>query len=66
MKLVINYIIKNLLLLYDMTNDSQIVFEKNLENYKEFDKYIIFSYDEKKLPSYLFGCDNNIDKKCIY
>ena len=57
---------KNLLLLYDMTNDSQIVFEKNLSNYKEFDKYIIFSYDEKKLPPYLFGCDNNIDNNCIY
>jgi len=57
---------KNLLLLYDMSNDSQIVFEKNLENYKEFDKYIIFSYDEKKLPPYLFGCDNNIDNNTIY
>ena len=57
---------KNLLLLYDMSNDSQIVFEKNLQIYKEFDKYIIFTYDEKKLPPYMFGCDNNIDNKSIY
>ena len=57
---------KNLLLLYDMSNDSQIVFEKNLENYKEYDNYIIFTYDEKKLPPYLFGCDNNIDNECKY
>lgn len=56
----------NLLLLYDMTNDSQIVFEKNLENYKEYNKYIIFSYEEKKLPPYLFGCDNSIDNNCTY
>jgi len=57
---------KNLLLLYDMSNDSQIVFEKNLQIYKEFDKYIIFTYEEKKLPPYMFGCDNNIDNKCKY
>lgn len=60
------YYKKNLLLLYDMSNDSQIVFEKNLQIYKEFDKYIIFTYEEKKIPPYMFGCDNNIDNKSIY
>lgn len=60
------YYKKNLLLLYDMSNDSQIVFEKNLQIYKEFDKYIIFTYEEKKIPPYMFGCDNNIDNKSNY
>lgn len=57
---------KNLILLYDLSNDSQIVFEKNLENYKEYENHIIFSYNEKKLPPYLFGCDNIVDNITKY
>lgn len=60
------YCKKEIILLYDMSNDSQLVFEKNLQIYKEYDKYIIFSYEEKKLPPYMFGCDNNNDNKSIY
>tara|TARA_B110000858_G_scaffold144204_1_gene163754 strand:- start:3535 stop:4041 length:507 start_codon:yes stop_codon:yes gene_type:complete len=56
----------NLILLYDLSNDCQLVIEKDLENYKELNKNIIFCYNEKKLPPYLFGCDNMIDNNTKY
>jgi len=56
----------NLILLYDLSNDCQLVLEKELENYKEFNNHIIFCYNEKKLPPYLFGCDYEINNKINY
>ena len=57
---------KNLILLYDTTNDSQIIYEKTLENYNETNNLLTLCYNEKKLPPYMYGCDNNYDNKMIY
>tara|TARA_Y100000389_G_C17426572_1_gene499896 strand:- start:437 stop:940 length:504 start_codon:yes stop_codon:yes gene_type:complete len=56
----------NLILTYDNTNDNQILYEKKLLNMKENNNNLIIIYNEKRLPSYMYGCDDKIDLKTNY
>ena len=50
--------------LYDLTNDNQIVYSRQIENDKIINnKYFIIALNEIKLPSHLFACTNDIDFK---
>ena len=57
----------NLSYVYDLSNDSQYVFLRKLENsqIKTMDKYDLYgiALNEMKMQTYLFGCANNIENK---
>jgi len=57
----------NLSYVYDLSNDSQYVYLRKLENSKiktinNYDLYGI-ALNEMKMQTYLFGCGNNIDNR---
>lgn len=57
----------NLSYVYDLSNDSQYVYLRKLENsqIKSIDKYNLYgiALNEMKMQTYLFGCANNIDNR---
>jgi hypothetical protein len=61
-----SYYRNNLIYTYDLTNDSQYVNEKKLENYIISDNMAIMLYNDLKYPPYMFGCTNNIDHEIEY
>ena len=62
----IDFYKNNLILTYDNSNDNQILYEKKLLNMKENNNNLIIIYNEKRLPSYMYGCDDKIDLKTKY
>lgn len=57
----------NLSYVYDLSNDSQFVYLRKLENteIKNINNYDLYgiALNEMKMQTYLFGCGNNIDNK---
>ena len=57
----------NLSYVYDLSNDSQYLYLRKLENsqIKSMDKFDLYgiALNEMKMQTYLFGCANNIDNK---
>lgn len=57
----------NLSYVYDLSNDSQYVYLRKLENsqIKTMEKYDLYgiALNEMKMQTYLFGCSNNIENK---
>lgn len=57
----------NLSYVYDLSNDSQYVYLRKLENsqIKTINEYNLYgiALNEMKMQTYLFGCANNIDNR---
>jgi hypothetical protein len=60
----------NLSYVYDLSNDSQYVYLRKLENtkIKKINNYELYgiALNEMKMQTYLFGCGNDIDNKEEY
>jgi len=51
---------------YDLTNDSQYVYTRKLENIDKINEdFYVLVYNEIKLPTYTFACTNDINYKQI-
>jgi len=60
------FYLNNLSYTYDLTNDSQIVSEKVLQNINNINNNLILTYYENKYPTYIFPCTNDIDHSVEY
>jgi len=56
----------NLSYVYDLSNDSQYVFLRKLENIDEKTNIYALSFNEMKMQTHSFPCTNDIDNKIIY
>jgi len=60
------YYRNNYTYLYDLSNDSQYVYIRKLENIDIINnKYYLLLFNEIKLPTHNFACSNDIDNKSI-
>ena len=56
----------NLSYVYDLSNDSQYVFLRKLENIDEKNNLYCLAFNEMKMQTHSFACTNDIDNKIIY
>jgi len=56
----------NLSYVYDLSNDSQYVFLRKLENIDEKTNIYALSFNEMKMQTHSFPCTNDIDNKITY
>jgi len=65
---LIYYNKNNLTYIYDLSNDSQYLYFRKLENMKEINNNSFYglAFNEMKMQSYYFPCTNDIDNKSEY
>lgn len=51
---------------YEVSNDNQIVFTKDIVDHDSFDNIEVLTYKYCKIPTYMFPCVNDIDEKVEY
>lgn len=56
----------NLCYVYDLSNDSQYLYLRKLENNKDYNKFYALAFNEMKMQSHSFACTNDIDSRCEY
>jgi hypothetical protein len=56
----------NLCYVYDLSNDSQYLYLRKLENNHDYNKLYGLAFNEMKMQSHSFACTNEIDNKCEY
>jgi hypothetical protein len=56
----------NLCYVYDLSNDSQYLYLRKLENNYDYNKLYGLAFNEMKMQSHSFACTNEIDNKCEY
>ena len=56
----------NLCYVYDLSNDSQYLYLRKLENKQDYNKLYGLAFNEMKMQSHSFACTNEIDNKCEY
>jgi hypothetical protein len=56
----------NLCYVYDLSNDSQYLYLRKLENKQDINKLYGLAFNEMKMQSHSFACTNDIDNKCEY
>ena len=56
----------NLCYVYDLSNDSQYLYLRKLENKQDYNKLYGLAFNEMKMQSHSFACTNDIDNKCEY
>jgi len=56
----------NLCYVYDLSNDSQYLYLRKLENKYDYNKLYGLAFNEMKMQSHSFACTNDIDNKCEY
>ncbi len=63
---LVYYYRNNLCYVYDLSNDSQYLYLRKLENKQDINKLYALSFNEMKMQSHSFACTNDIDNKCEY
>lgn len=56
----------NLSYVYDLSNDSQFVYLRKLENMKIHNNLCCLSFNEMKMQTHSFACTNDIDSRIEY
>lgn len=51
---------------YDLGNDNQLLFTKEMIDRQSFDNIEVLSYKYCKIPTYMFPCVNEIDERVEY
>ena len=60
---LVNYNRNNLSYVYDLSNDSQYVFLRKLENMEIKDQFCYLAFNEMKMQTHSFACTNDIDNR---
>lgn len=63
---LVNYNRNNLSYVYDLSNDSQYVFLRKLENMEVNDNFCYLAFNEMKMQTHSFACTNDIDTRIEY
>ena len=63
---LVYYYRNNLCYVYDLSNDSQYLYLRKLENKYDYNKLYGLAFNEMKMQSHSFACTNDIDNKCEY
>jgi hypothetical protein len=63
---IVSYNRNNLSYIYDLSNDSQYLYLRKVENILNINNFYGFSFNEMKMQSYTFGCTNDIDSRYEY
>ncbi len=63
---LVYYYRNNLCYVYDLSNDSQYLYLRKLENKYDYNKLYGLAFNEMKMQSHSFACTNDIDNKSEY
>jgi len=63
---LVNFNRNDLSYVYDLSNDSQYVFLRKLENMEITDNFCYLAFNEMKMQTHSFACTNDIDNRIEY